>query len=66
MGVLMTISCTMFGLRSAFTVTFLEAYQDNINRGVGVNDVLQMTQLTYDFTMLLRQQLHTGKVLYPE
>ena len=56
----------MFGLRSAFTVTFLEAYQDNINRGVGVNDVLQMTQLTYDFTMLLRHQLHTGKVLYPE
>ncbi len=60
---LMVIFCTAFTFRSLVTAGLLKAYQQNMILDSNSSDVIQLTELTYNYAMLLRQNLSAGSVL---
>lgn len=59
---LLALFCIMFALRSSLTSALLQSYNTNMDLDSGASDIMQLAELIYDYTLLLKHQANGGAV----
>jgi len=62
----MALYISLFAVRSGFTSVIMQIYEQNMNLDSSSSDVMQLSELAYDYALLLRYNLSYGSVLNPD